>query len=77
MLLDLEGLGDRQRKDKTAETQMLVYALLLSKVFIYNVKGNLDSDILENLQYPLLKLHVTNSIVIRYLSTLLISKSLI
>ena len=62
MLLDLEGLGDTERKDKNAETQMLIYAFLLSKVFMYNVKGNFDSDIIETLQYPLPIFHMASNI---------------
>uniref|UniRef100_A0A8B9BKP1 GB1/RHD3-type G domain-containing protein n=1 Tax=Anser brachyrhynchus TaxID=132585 RepID=A0A8B9BKP1_9AVES len=49
VLLDTEGLGDTEKND----TWIFVLAVLLSSTLIYNSKGTIDQQALDNLQYPL------------------------
>eukprot|EP00076_Gallus_gallus_P036792 XP_025002330.1 guanylate-binding protein 2-like isoform X2 [Gallus gallus] len=52
VLLDTEGLGDVDKGDTKNDTWIFVLAVLLSSTLIYNSKGTIDQQALENLQYP-------------------------
>uniref|UniRef100_A0A8B9BL75 GB1/RHD3-type G domain-containing protein n=1 Tax=Anser brachyrhynchus TaxID=132585 RepID=A0A8B9BL75_9AVES len=53
VLLDTEGLGDTEKGDTKNDTWIFVLAVLLSSTLIYNSKGTIDQQALDNLQYVL------------------------
>eukprot|EP00076_Gallus_gallus_P036749 XP_025002287.1 guanylate-binding protein 1 isoform X2 [Gallus gallus] len=53
VLLDTEGLGDVDKGDTKNDTWIFVLAVLLSSTLIYNSKGTIDQQALENLHYVL------------------------
>ncbi|XP_052530392.1 guanylate-binding protein 1-like [Tympanuchus pallidicinctus] len=53
LLLDTEGLGDVEKGDTKNDTWIFVLAVLLSSTLIYNGKGTIDQQALENLHYVL------------------------
>ncbi|XP_010726608.2 guanylate-binding protein 1-like isoform X2 [Meleagris gallopavo] len=53
VLLDTEGLGDVEKGDTKNDTWIFVLAVLLSSTLIYNSKGTVDQQALENLHYVL------------------------
>uniref|UniRef100_A0A8C3K404 GB1/RHD3-type G domain-containing protein n=1 Tax=Calidris pygmaea TaxID=425635 RepID=A0A8C3K404_9CHAR len=52
VLLDTEGLGDVEKGDTENDTWIFVLTLLLSSTLIYNSKGTIDQQAMEQLQYP-------------------------
>uniref|UniRef100_A0A8C9FMX6 Guanylate binding protein family member 6 n=1 Tax=Pavo cristatus TaxID=9049 RepID=A0A8C9FMX6_PAVCR len=53
VLLDTEGLGDVEKGDTKNDAWIFVLAVLLSSTLIYNSKGTIDRQALENLHYVL------------------------
>ncbi|MBN3304713.1 guanylate-binding protein 1 isoform X1 [Amia ocellicauda] len=51
VLLDTEGLGDVEKGDQKNDCWIFALAILLSSTLIYNSKGTIDNNALENLQY--------------------------
>jgi hypothetical protein len=49
ILLDVEGLADVRKGNATHDLKLFTLALLLSSMFIYNTKGNIDSSALDGL----------------------------
>ncbi len=49
ILLDVEGLADVRKGNATHDLKLFTMALLLSSMFIYNTKGNIDSSALDGL----------------------------
>jgi hypothetical protein len=49
ILLDVEGLGDVRKGNATHDLRLFTMALLLSSMFIYNTRGNIDSSALDGL----------------------------
>jgi hypothetical protein len=49
ILLDVEGLADVRKGNATHDLKLFTMALLLSSMFIYNTKGNIDSSALNGL----------------------------
>ncbi|KAM9167003.1 LOW QUALITY PROTEIN: guanylate-binding protein 1-like [Mergus octosetaceus] len=53
VLLDTEGLGDTEKGDTKNDTWIFVLAVLLSSTLIYNSKGTIDQQAMDNLHYVL------------------------
>ncbi|XP_068520478.1 guanylate-binding protein 1-like isoform X1 [Anas acuta] len=53
VLLDTEGLGDTEKGDTENDTWIFVLAVLLSSTLIYNSKGTIDQQAMDNLHYVL------------------------
>ncbi|XP_021238693.1 guanylate-binding protein 2-like [Numida meleagris] len=53
VLLDTEGLGDMEKGDTKNDAWIFVLAVLLSSTLIYNSRGTIDQQALENLHYVL------------------------
>ncbi|XP_021238699.1 guanylate-binding protein 1-like [Numida meleagris] len=53
VLLDTEGLGDVEKGDTKNDAWIFVLAVLLSSTLIYNSRGTIDQQALENLHYVL------------------------
>nr|XP_015192051.1 PREDICTED: guanylate-binding protein 1-like isoform X1 [Lepisosteus oculatus] len=51
VLLDTEGLGDVEKGDQKNDCWIFALAILLSSTLIYNSRGTIDNNALENLQY--------------------------
>ncbi|KAG7469196.1 hypothetical protein MATL_G00126420 [Megalops atlanticus] len=51
VLLDTEGLGDVEKGDQTNDAWIFSLAILLSSTLVYNSRGTIDNQALENLQY--------------------------
>ncbi|KAM9368070.1 guanylate-binding protein 1-like [Phaethornis superciliosus] len=51
VLLDTEGLGDTKKGDTRNDTWIFVLTLLLSSTLMYNSKGTIDQQALDQLQY--------------------------
>ncbi|XP_023663426.2 guanylate-binding protein 7-like isoform X1 [Paramormyrops kingsleyae] len=51
VLLDTEGLGDVEKGDQENDTWIFALAILLSSTLVYNSKGAIDNQAVENLQY--------------------------
>jgi hypothetical protein len=49
ILLDVEGLAEVRKRNATHDLKLFTMALLLSSMFIYNTKGNIDSSDLDGL----------------------------
>ncbi|XP_072889394.1 guanylate-binding protein 1-like [Hemitrygon akajei] len=52
LLLDTEGLGDPEKGDTDNDHSIYLLAILLSSIFIYNGKNQIDQQSLQDLQYP-------------------------
>ncbi|XP_059809237.1 guanylate-binding protein 1-like [Hypanus sabinus] len=52
LLLDTEGLGDPEKGDTANDHSIYSLAILLSSIFIYNGKNQIDQKSLQDLQYP-------------------------
>eukprot|EP00092_Neocalanus_flemingeri_P011002 GFUD01011847.1.p1 GENE.GFUD01011847.1~~GFUD01011847.1.p1 ORF type:complete len:754 (-),score=206.68 GFUD01011847.1:94-2355(-) len=50
VLLDTEGLADPEKGDATHDAKIFCLALLLSSTFVYNSKGTIDNNSLQDLQ---------------------------
>ena len=50
VLLDTEGLADPEKGDATHDAKIFCLALLLSSTFVYNSKGTIDNNALQDLQ---------------------------
>ncbi|KFR09744.1 Interferon-induced guanylate-binding protein 1, partial [Opisthocomus hoazin] len=53
VLLDTEGLGDVEKGDSKNDTWIFVLTVLLSSTLIYNSRGIIDQQAVEQLQYVL------------------------
>ncbi|XP_039629554.1 guanylate-binding protein 1-like [Polypterus senegalus] len=51
VLLDTEGLGDVEKGDTKNDCWIFALAILLGSSFVYNSRGTIDNQALENLQY--------------------------
>ncbi|XP_058866495.1 guanylate-binding protein 1-like [Acipenser ruthenus] len=51
VLLDTEGLGDVEKGDQKNDSWIFALAVLLSSTLVYNSRGTIDNNALENLQY--------------------------
>ncbi|XP_041091294.1 guanylate-binding protein 1-like [Polyodon spathula] len=51
VLLDTEGLGDVEKGDQKNDCWIFALAVLLSSTLVYNSRGTIDNNALENLQY--------------------------
>ncbi|XP_006641621.2 guanylate-binding protein 1-like isoform X1 [Lepisosteus oculatus] len=51
VLLDTEGLGDVEKGDQKNDCWIFALAILLSSTLVYNSRGTIDNNALENLQY--------------------------
>ncbi|KAG2456029.1 GBP1 protein, partial [Polypterus senegalus] len=51
ILLDTEGFGDPEKGDNENDNSIFTLSILLSSVFIYNSRGNLDQSELEYLHF--------------------------
>ncbi|XP_074995410.1 guanylate-binding protein 1-like [Calonectris borealis] len=51
VLLDTEGLGDVEKGDTENDTWIFVLSVLLSSTLIYNSKGTIDQQAMEQLHY--------------------------
>ncbi|XP_048881951.1 guanylate-binding protein 1-like isoform X3 [Brienomyrus brachyistius] len=51
VLLDTEGLGDVEKGDPVNDAWIFALAILLSSTLVYNSKGAIDNQAVENLQY--------------------------
>jgi hypothetical protein len=49
ILLDVEGISDIRKGNASHDLKLFTMALLLSSMFIYNTKGNIDSSALDGL----------------------------
>ncbi|MGH0190933.1 UNVERIFIED_CONTAM: hypothetical protein FKN15_055058 [Acipenser sinensis] len=54
VLLDTEGLGDVEKGDQKNDCWIFALAVLLSSTLVYNSRGTIDNNAVENLQYPFL-----------------------
>lgn len=52
VLIDAEGLGDVERGSATHDTKLFSLSVLLSSVLVYNSIGTIDSEAMNQLQYP-------------------------
>ncbi|XP_054663962.1 guanylate-binding protein 1-like isoform X1 [Grus americana] len=53
VLLDTEGLGDVEKGDSKNDTWIFVLAVLLSSTLIYNSKGTIDQQAMDQLHYAM------------------------
>ncbi|KAJ8332784.1 hypothetical protein SKAU_G00416800 [Synaphobranchus kaupii] len=51
VLLDTEGLGDVEKGDQKNDAWIFSLAILLSSTLVYNSRGTIDNQAIENLQY--------------------------
>ncbi|XP_029101764.1 guanylate-binding protein 1-like isoform X2 [Scleropages formosus] len=51
VLLDTEGLGDVEKGDQKNDAWIFSLAILLSSTLVYNSRGTIDNQAVENLQY--------------------------
>ncbi|XP_062312414.1 guanylate-binding protein 1-like isoform X1 [Osmerus eperlanus] len=51
VLLDTEGLGDVEKGDSKNDAWIFSLAILLSSTLVYNSRGTIDNQAVENLQY--------------------------
>ncbi|KAK2900653.1 hypothetical protein Q8A67_008768 [Cirrhinus molitorella] len=51
VLLDTEGLGDVQKGDSKNDSWIFCLAVLLSSALVYNSRGTIDNNAVENLHY--------------------------
>ncbi|XP_067308594.1 guanylate-binding protein 1-like isoform X1 [Pseudorasbora parva] len=51
VLLDTEGLGDVDKGDSKNDSWIFCLAVLLSSTLVYNSRGTIDNNAVENLQY--------------------------
>ncbi|KAJ8378947.1 hypothetical protein AAFF_G00233120 [Aldrovandia affinis] len=51
MLLDTEGLGDIEKGNQKNDAWIFALAILLSSTLVYNSRGTIDNQAIENLQY--------------------------
>ncbi|XP_055045663.2 guanylate-binding protein 4-like isoform X1 [Misgurnus anguillicaudatus] len=51
VLLDTEGLGDVDKGDSKHDTNIFCLAVLLSSTLVYNSRGTIDNNAIEELQY--------------------------
>ncbi|XP_064156401.1 guanylate-binding protein 1-like isoform X1 [Anguilla rostrata] len=51
VLLDTEGLGDVEKGDQRNDAWIFALAILLSSTLVYNSRGTIDNQAVENLQY--------------------------
>ncbi|XP_051865894.1 guanylate-binding protein 2-like [Pristis pectinata] len=51
LLLDTEGLGDAKKGDKDNDNYIFSLAILLSSIFIYNGRGNIDQKSMADLYF--------------------------
>ncbi|KAJ8332818.1 hypothetical protein SKAU_G00417140 [Synaphobranchus kaupii] len=51
VLLDTEGLGDVEKRDQKNDAWIFSLAILLSSTLVYNSRGTIDNQAVENLQY--------------------------
>ncbi|XP_061094423.1 guanylate-binding protein 1-like isoform X2 [Conger conger] len=51
VLLDTEGLGDVEKGDQKNDAWVFSLAILLSSMLVYNSRGTIDNQAVENLQY--------------------------
>ncbi|XP_072572473.1 guanylate-binding protein 2-like [Paramormyrops kingsleyae] len=51
VLLDTEGLGDVEKGDQENDAWIFALTILLSSTLVYNSKGTIDNQAVENLQY--------------------------
>ncbi|KAL0963675.1 hypothetical protein UPYG_G00309400 [Umbra pygmaea] len=51
VLLDTEGLGDVEKGDTKNDAWIFSLAILLSSTLVYNSRGTIDNQAVENLQY--------------------------
>ncbi|XP_051865901.1 guanylate-binding protein 1-like [Pristis pectinata] len=51
LLLDTEGLGDPEKGDSDNDTSIFSLAILLSSIFIYNCRGNIDQQSMADLHF--------------------------
>ncbi|XP_051865895.1 guanylate-binding protein 2-like [Pristis pectinata] len=51
LLLDTEGLGDAEKGDSDNDTSMISLVILMSSIFIYNCRGNIDQQSMADLHF--------------------------
>ncbi|XP_048882138.1 guanylate-binding protein 1-like isoform X7 [Brienomyrus brachyistius] len=51
VLLDTEGLGDVEKGDQKNDAWIFALSILLSSTLVYNSRGTIDNQAVENLQY--------------------------
>ncbi|XP_067901705.1 guanylate-binding protein 2-like [Heterodontus francisci] len=63
VLLDTEGLGDVEKGDEGNDTKLFALAVLLSSMFVYNSRGTIDQQALQDINFvtELTKIIRTNS----------------
>ncbi|XP_078413641.1 guanylate-binding protein 3-like [Cetorhinus maximus] len=51
VLLDTEGFGDVEKGDQNNDTKLFAIAILMSSMFVYNSKGTIDQQALQDINY--------------------------
>ncbi|XP_078085496.1 guanylate-binding protein 1-like [Mustelus asterias] len=51
VLLDTEGLGDVEKGDESNDNKLFALAILLSSMLVYNSKGTIDQQALQDIDY--------------------------